>query len=67
MTLFQRALRRKNTADEVGDVCVSVILLDEETRRHTKGNITRSFTVQGTTVSAVAAVLETVLGKSGGA
>ena len=64
-TLFSRASRRKNEADERGDVCVTVVLLDPVKRRHKKGNITRSFTIERTTVSEVAVVLEQVLGKNG--
>ena len=63
-TLFSRASRRKNEADERGAVCVTIILLDPVKRRHKRGNITRSMTIENTKVSEVAVVLEQVLGKS---
>ena len=63
--LFQRAQRRKNTSDEAGSVSVTVVLLDERDHKHKRGNITRSFLIQDTRVSHVAAVLEGVFGKQG--
>lgn len=61
--LFQRPTRRKNTADAVGRVVVNVVLQNPKTRAHTTGNITRSFALDNTRVSSVAAVLESVLGR----
>lgn len=63
--LFKRASRRKNSADGVGRVVVSVILQDPRRKGHTVGNITRSFAVESTRVSVVAAALEAALGNGG--
>ena len=61
--LFQRAQRRKNTLDERGNVSVTVVLLDED-HKHKRGNITRSFLIESTCVSDVAAVLENIFGRA---
>jgi hypothetical protein len=60
---FTRARRARNTQDAVGRVVVSVVLHDTATGSHQRGNITRSFSLNGTRVSVVAAALEKVLGK----
>ena len=63
-TLFRRPSRRKNTADAVGRVVVNVVLQNPKTRAHTTGNITRSFALDNTRVSVVAAALEAALGRA---
>ena len=60
---FTRARRARNTLDAVGRVVVSVVLHNLKTGSHQRGNITRSFSLDETRMSVVAAVLEKVLGK----
>ena len=58
---FKRPSRRKNTADAVGRVLVTVVLQNPETGSHTRGNIVRSFSLDETRVSVVADKLEAAL------
>jgi hypothetical protein len=59
---FKRPSRRKNTADAVGRVVVTIVLQNPETKAHQTGNIVRSFSLDDTRVSVVADKLERVLG-----
>lgn len=58
---LKRAPRRKNSADAVGCVVVSIVLKNPKTGSHTVGNITRSFSLEETRVSIVAERLEAAL------
>lgn len=63
-TEFQRSNRKRparNRTDDVGTVAVIVILRDQHSYNHKRGNITRQMSVASARVSEVAAHVEKAL------